>query len=97
MKTFSEAFDACVITTDRRANPEVVASAIEAAYAKAEKAADLEHEIAEHDNLILVLTSIYTASCCQYHASLRMFMLGLRIGMLMEASETGGVLPTKEI
>ena len=91
MKTFEEAVNAVIKTVPEDAPPEAHRAAMNAVGEYAVRTGDLMAEVDKHELLGFVFKTEADRACCAYHAVVGGFKLGMRIGMEMEKSETGGV------
>lgn len=97
MKTFEEALSGCCVqikldefTNERRRE------IFEELSAAQERYRDITKEAQSNPKLEAALLAILRGSCCGHHAMFNAFFMGLRVGVDMERSETGGIAAMPE-
>lgn len=92
MKTFQEAFRTVVaVESTADMTPEREKEIVDRLFTERQRFQALSSEIDSDQFVEMMVEGTVNASCCQKHACLNAFKIGLRIGMEMERSETGGV------
>lgn len=90
MKTVEEAIDSVIIKESAEQKDQHKAF-VEKSLEQAERVLPVVQEVTANESVQAVLEQMFHLACCPKHAMQQACELGLRIGIEMERSETGGV------
>ena len=90
MKTFEEALETVVVSKRTKdVTPDWEKKTMEQLHANASRLDGLFQQIVDNRSLQALFASALEETCCQYHAFVNIFAMGMRVGMEMEKNEGG--------